>query len=169
MNRETEYEHLAALEKDTARTRHTTFAGILSVSFLLPGLALRVSNRAVLTLFGEHQSLGHLVFFLGYLFYIFAIFHYEWYHRYSHRYRKALKELELELNISVYRLRVRPQIGPLKFHYDWALYIIGLLYGAITASYVGWVFFAAGVMAVVALYAICLLISYWLPAEPLER
>jgi hypothetical protein len=168
LEKEKEYERLAILEMETAKLRHTTFTALLSISFLLPGLALRGdSGSFVIT--GKSIPLSHSVFFLGYVFYLFAIFHYSWHHRYSHSYRKALKKLEEELGITVYRLRCRPQIGPFKFHYNWALYVIGIAYGLITARYIGLKLFLSGIGIIMGSYVIFFLLSYWQPVEPLEK
>jgi divalent metal cation (Fe/Co/Zn/Cd) transporter len=113
-------------------------------------------------------TLSKAVFLLGFLFYLFSLFHYAWHHRYSHLYRKKLKSLENKLGIEVYRLRVRPKIGPFKFHYDWALHMIGIVYGAITASYVGLETFLMTLGVVVGAYVLRLLVSALEPTEPLE-
>jgi hypothetical protein len=167
MDKEKEYDYLSKLELETAKLRHSTFTALLSISFLLPGLALRSEAGAVVVL-GQDVVLSALVFFLGFVFYLFAVFHYAWHHRYSHRYRDALKELEAELDISVYRLRVRPRLGPFKFHYDWALYVIALLYGFITARYIGLRPFVSGMGILVIGYGALFLLSYWQRVEPLE-
>ena len=93
MNRMKEYKALAHLELETTKMRHTTFTAILSISFILPGFALRADSQEVLILFWQ-LTLSQIILFLGFLFYAFAVFHYAWYHRYSHRYRKQLKVLE---------------------------------------------------------------------------
>ncbi|MFQ5864740.1 MAG: hypothetical protein ACE5IW_05870 [bacterium] len=169
MDREKEYEILTSLEIETTKTRLQTFTAILSISFILPSLSLQANSDSVLHFFSYQISLSQLVFFMGYLFYLFALFHYAWYHRYAHIYRRALKDLEKELNIMVYRHRVRPQIGRLKLHFDWALYIMGLIYGFITAKFVGWIFFLIGIAVVFILYSLLLLASFWQTTEPLEK
>jgi hypothetical protein len=79
------------------------------LSFVLPGLAIQATSDFPLTIFGLSLTLRQVVFFLGFSFYLFAAFHYHWYHRYSHFYRKRLKELENVLGIQIYQLRVRSQ------------------------------------------------------------
>ena|SRR5918999_402110 len=158
MEKEKAYERLAALEIETAKQRHTTFTAILSISFLLPGFALRGDPGSIVIL-GQDISLSRSVFFLGYVFYLFAVFHYAWHHRHSHCYREALKKMEEELGIMVYRLRIRPQIGPFKLHYDWALYVIGIVYGFLTARYVGLKLFAGGIGLILGLYLVLFLLS----------
>jgi sterol desaturase/sphingolipid hydroxylase (fatty acid hydroxylase superfamily) len=165
--KEKEYERLVLLEQETTKLRYTTFTAVLSVSFVLPGLAANAEARSV-SLFVLTATVKQLVFLLGYIFYLFAVFHYAWYHRYSHKYRKALKDLETQLGIKVYTLRVRPQIGPFKLHFDWALYLIGLVYGLITAIVVGWCVFLASLASIAVLYAVLSLLSFWQPTEPLE-
>ena len=167
MDKNKEYELLAQLEQETTRMRHTMFTALVSVSFILPGLAVNVEASGV-TIFGTTTSLSRMVFLLGFIFYLFAIFHYAWYHRYSHLYRKELKNIEEKLGISIYRLRVRPQVGPLKLHFDWALYIIALIYGSVTVSYVGWIPFTASVGGILLLYGALMVISIWRPVEPSE-
>ena len=165
-----EYKQLCVLETETTKLRHTTFTAIVSVSMLLPGLALQPAiSQSSISLPGIRTlTLSKAVFLLGFLFYLFSLFHYAWHHRYSHRYRKELKSLERRLGIEIYRLRVRPKIGPFKFHYDWALQMIGIVYAAITASYVGVVTFFAAVGVVVGAYLLRLLVSAFEPTEPLE-
>lgn len=159
---------LAQLERSTDAARHTTFTALLSISFLLPGLALQAgasaANPLILSL-----SIQHLVFVLGFLFYCFALMHYHWYHRYSHRYRKALKDIEVELGINVYRLRRRPRLGPFKFHFEWAIWILGLVYGCTAAVFIGvkpFLYLVAGVMGI---YIFLLALSFFSPEEPLEQ
>ena len=77
--------------------------------------------------------------------------------------------MEEELGIMVYRLRIRPQIGPFKLHYDWALYVIGIVYGFLTARYVGLKLFAGGIGLILGLYLVLFLLSYWQDVEPLEK
>ncbi len=168
MDNEEQYKRLAALEIAITKQRYTTFTALLSISFLLPGLALRGDPGSV-AIVGQDISLSRLVFFLGYIFYLFAVFHYAWHHRYSHCYRQALKQMEWEMGIMIYRLRQRPRLGPFKFHYDWALYVIGVVYGYIIARHVGLQFFGIGISAILGLYAFLFLISYWQDIEPLEK
>jgi hypothetical protein len=166
-----EYRLLAELEKETSRTRHTTFTALVSVSFALPSLAVGATEADMAPLFdvlGVPVAFSQGVFFLGYVFYVFAVFHYCWHHRYSHRYRHSLKQLETKLGIEVYRLRVRPRIGRMKLHFDWALYLIALLYGGITALFVGWVVFALGIGSMVVGYGVLMLWSVFWSDEPLE-
>ena len=162
------YKILSQLEIETTKTRHTTFTALLSISFVLPGLALTRGGTA-LYIWNYTVTISQLVFFLGYLFYLFSIFHYVWYHRYSHRYRKALKVQEKELSLEVYSLRVRPQLGRYKLHFDWALYILGLLYGFIAGTYIGWLLFLTGIGIAVFIYLLLFLLSYWQETEPLEK
>ena len=170
MDLETQHERLSQLELETTKMRHTTFTALVATSFLLPGLALNNGSKLdKVHLFGHELTLTQLVFFLGFLFYCFALFHYQWYHRYSHRYRRALKDLEEKLNIEIYRLRQRPCIGPFNLHFDWGLYVIGVIYGGLTATYVGTGRFAIGVGTVCALYALLMVVNVRRPVEPLER
>jgi len=162
------YKILAQLEIETTKTRHTTFTALLSISFILPGLALNNSNYQIM-IWENKVTISQLVFFLGYLFYLFSLFHYIWYHRYSHRYRKALKSQEKELSLEVYCLRIRPKWGSFKFHFDWALYILGIIYGFITGLYIGWFLFLIGVSSILVIYFLLFLLSYWQDTEPLEK
>ena len=165
-----QYKQLANLELETTKLRHTTFTAILAVSFILPGLALKpeVESQAASLPGLPGVTLSKAVFVLGFLFYLFALFHYAWHHRYSHRYRKQLKVIEELLGIEVYRLRVRPKIWRFKLHFDWALQMIGIIYAAITAIYVGWRLFAVTLAIVVGTYLIRMAISAFQSDEPLE-
>ena len=162
-----EYGKLTSLEQETTKTRHTTFTALISISFVLPGLALKASGSIITTPLGSYE-LSQFVFYLGFIFFCFATFHYEWYHRYSHRYRSALKKLELELGIKIYSLRERPTLGPFKFHFNWSLYIIGIVYAVITATFTGIKIFAVLTSFVVVAYLLLLLSSFNQPVEPLE-
>jgi len=162
-----EYDKLLSLEQETTKIRHTTFTALVSISFILPGLAIKTSVNTIITPLGEYQ-ISQFVFYLGFLFFCFATFHYHWYHRYSHRYRSGLKNLEAKLNISVYRLRKRPTIRNFKFHFHWSLYIIGVLYGTITAVYIGFRIFLILSSFVVLTYLALLLLSFSQQEEPLE-
>lgn len=170
MDKEKEYEWLMQLELETTKLRQATFTALLSISFILPSLALQCRND-IYVWFWTNTTLCRLVFLLGFMFYCFAVFHYYWYHRYSHAYRAALKKLEVELNVRVYRHRVRPQVGGgrFKLHFDWALYIIAIVYAGIAASYVGSKVFLPTAGVIVLLYAILVLASVWSPVEPLEK
>jgi len=166
-----QYKQLANLEIESTKLRHTTFTAILAVSFLLPGLALKpeVELRAAPMLPGlAGFTLSKAVFLLGFLFYLFALFHYAWHHRYAHRYRKQLKAIEAELGIEVYRLRVRPKIWRFKLHFDWALQIIGIIYALITAAYVGWRLLLLTLAIAVGTYLARMAISALEADEPLE-
>ncbi len=167
MKKQDEYEALQELEIQTTRMRHNNFTALISISFLLPVLSTR-TDKIVVDLFGNSVQMSNIIFLFGYIFFLFAIFHYAWYHRYSHIYRHRLKELENQLEINIYKLRVRPHLGKMKFHFDWFLYIIAIIYGVITASYVGFVLFfvAIGIMAI--LYLMLLINSVKRPDEPLE-
>jgi hypothetical protein len=166
-----QYKQLAILETETTKTRLTTFTAVLSVSFVLPGLALRPEvGSAVISLpWLPVIPLPKAVFLLGFFFYLFALYHYAWHHRYSHRYRKELKSLEEKLGIQIYRLRVRPKVGRFKLHFDWALYMIGIVYGGITAAYVGLRLMAVALGIVVGVYLLLFLLSAFQADEPLEQ
>ena len=151
MDKNEEYKLLAELERQTTNSRNSTFTAILSISFVVPGLALQ-SKAGNVMIFGDEIELSCIVFLLGYLFYLFAVFHYSWHHRYSHIYRKRLKELESSLGINIYRLRRRPKLGSLKFHYEWFLLIIAVVYGCITVSFVGIKLFLGGITSAVLFY-----------------
>lgn len=168
MELEREYELLTALETATTATRHSTFTAILGISFVLPGLAVQATNKCPVTVVGLPTDLGSIVFFLGFVFYLFAVFHYHWYHRHAHAYRKRLKELEQRLGISVYRLRTRPQVGRFKLHFEWALHIIGGIYGVATLVFVGWKVFLIGLLALGVPYLVLMLSTFKAPVEPLE-
>jgi hypothetical protein len=169
MDKDREYEFLAQLEQQTTQTRHATFTAILGVSFLLPGFAVQAGKLTAVEFMGFQTNLSHLVFFLGFVFYLFAIFHYHWYHRHSHFYRKRLKEIEKELGISVYSLRVRPQYGRFKMHFEWALHIIGIVYGIMTLEFVGWRLFLFGMAVLVIPYLLMMIASCFSEVEPMEK
>jgi hypothetical protein len=169
MDKDREYEMLAELERETTSTRHTTFTAILGVSFILPGLAVQATDKCPINILGLKTDLCALVFFLGFVFYAFAVFHYRWYHRHAHLYRKRLKELEEGLGISIYRLRMRPQIGPFKLHFEWALYIIGGVYSVGTIAFVGWRLFLVGVLALLLSYIVLMIANVRSPVEPMEE
>jgi hypothetical protein len=109
---------------------------------------------------------------LGLIFYAFTVLHYWWYHRYSHIYRHQLKELESELKIQVYLHRQRPtaHLGrrTMKFHFDWSLYIIGVLYTAAVVLFSGWKLVLVPFGIALVLYGIGLLKSTRDPEEPRE-
>jgi hypothetical protein len=167
MNKETEYERLTALEIETTKFRHSTFTALISVSFVVPGLAIKADPQ-VLIFMGHRVMLNRLVFLLGFVFYLFAVFHYWWHHRYAHMYRAHLKELEAELKIQVYSLRVRPHQGRFKMHFHFALYMIGVLYGSIACAYVGMPWFWASMIVIVGGYLLLCLATFMQPLEPDE-
>ncbi|MGH9741578.1 MAG: hypothetical protein ACRD51_04425 [Candidatus Acidiferrum sp.] len=168
MDKDTEYERLCQLELETTKLRYTTFTALLSISFVIAGFAANADSSAI-QMFGLETSVRKLVFLLGFIFNLVSLFHYLWYHRYSHLYRKALKDIENSLGISVYRLRVRPQIGPFKLHFVWVLYIVAIVYGFIVAVIVGGKLFFCCMAVIAVLYVVLLLASYWDSSEPLER
>ena len=162
------YKQLQGLEQETSKMRYTTFTALISISFILPGLSLK-SDASQIVITDFTITLDKLVFLLGFLFYCFSVFHYAWYHRYSHCYRKKLKELETKLGIEIYKLRERPTVRNMKLHFDWSLYIIGVVYGFITIVFVGWVLFSITVGAVIIMYLMLMLNSRSKPIEPLEQ
>ena len=166
-----QYKQLASLELESTKLRHTTFTAILAVSFLLPGLALKpeVESRGILLPGIPGFTLSKAVFLLGFVFYLFALFHYAWHHRYSHRYRKQLKAIESQLGIEVYRLRVRPKIWRFKLHFDWALQMIGIIYALITGAYVGLRPLLLTIAIIVGAYLTRMAISALEFDEPLEK
>jgi hypothetical protein len=175
MDKVTEYKCLQELELDMTRVRHNTFTALISVSFLLPGLALqadRSSKLPLVSLLGRSYEIDKVIFMLGFIFYCFTVFHYWWYHRYSHLYRKRLKELEIDLNINIYRLRQRKvfstRLGLHKLHFDWSIYILGIIYGFVALSFVGRYLFVCSIAPVLLLYALLVLNSAQRPTEPLE-
>jgi hypothetical protein len=171
-----EYELLQTLELEMTKLRHTTFTALISVSFLLPGLALQADRANALpavSLFGSQYTIDKVIFMLGFIFYCFTVFHYWWYHRYSHIYRKRLKDIEEELGFYVYRLRQRKTftsfIGTHKFHFDWSLYILGGIYGFVACSFVGKRLFLIGIFAALIPYLCFMVNSVRNSAEPLEE
>ena len=110
-----EYDYCTRLEQELVKSRWTFFTALLSVSFLVGGLALK-----------EFQSLGpqfgKIAFAFGWLIYLGAFCHYWWFHRKSDDLREHLCKLETQLGITVYLIRSRrPKIGPLPLRYHWAI------------------------------------------------
>ena len=173
-----EYRMLSELEQSTTAMRHSVFTGVLSISFLIPTLGASVGDSKSFIMVGDYRiSLFSLLFTFGFIFYCFAVFHYWWYHRYSHIYRKRLKELEHELGIQVYSLRRRPHKtttgknnkgATFKMHFDWALYIIGLLYAAIDIALIGFPIFIGLISLILASYIALVIASKSAKEEPLE-
>ena len=144
------------------------FTAILSISFILPGLAIQAGEYSV-DFLDKNIQISKLVFLLGFIFYLFAVFHYLWFHRYSHLYRKRLKILEKEIGFTIYQLRKRPQYKRVKFHFQGALYLIGFVYFAITGLFVGWtlIIFVLGILFV--FYIVMSLFTIFREEEPLEK
>jgi hypothetical protein len=170
MTKTKQYEMLTKLERSTSQMRYTTFTALISISFILPGFAAQTSRTAIpIHFLGQTTSPPALAFLLGLFFYIFTVVHYVWYHRYSHIYRHKLKQLEEELNIEVYRLRVRPTLGRMKFHFNWLLYILGIAYFAVTIVFVGWLLTILPLIIAVLIYLGLLIWSIRWDMEPLEH
>jgi len=176
MNREElkeEYKILSNLEMETAKFRYATFIAILSISFVLPGLYFSKSSENSYNsyidfcLFKIHVS--ELLFLLGFILYLFALFYYWWFHRYSHIYRKRLKELEKKLGWNIYSLRKRPTVKNMKFHFAWSLYSIGIVYGLMTIRVVDIVPFSLTLLVLIGLYSIPLILSKCCREESLEK
>lgn len=167
MDKEKEYERLTVLEMETTKFRHTTFTALVSVSFLVPGLATKTASPKI-TILTLTTDLNGLVFLLGFVFYLFAVFHYWWHHRYAHMYRDRLKILEKELGIQVYRLRIRPHRGRFKMHFHFALYLIGMIYGTVVCAYVGMSLFWLSMLVIAGGYFLLCLQTFWQPLEPNE-
>lgn len=171
-----QYDHLATLEQETTSMRYRTFTAFLSISFLVAGLGAQKSDAAqtvVIPLYGE-KPIGALAFVLGFLFFCFSWFFYWWYHQYSHKYRKKLKQLEGELGIEVYRLRVRRTrpIGKsgkvVKFHFDWALRILGFWYFLVAGAFAGYALVTTVLVVSGLIYAFLLWRSVSAEEEPTE-
>ncbi len=172
----TEYKLLQSLELETTKLRHTTFTALISVSFLLPGLALqadRANPLPAVSLLGREYTIDKVIFMLGFIFYCFTFFHYWWYHRHSHIYRRRLKEIEKDLGLSIYRLRKRPVfssvLGIHKLHFDWSLWILGIIYALAAHSFVGPRLFLAGILVPFFIYSGYVVYSVMEPVEPLEK
>lgn len=172
----TEYQLLQTLELETTKLRHTTFTALISVSFLLPGLALqadRANPLPAVSLLGREYTIDKIIFMLGFIFYCFTFFHYWWYHRHSHVYRRRLKEIEQELGLGIYKLRTRPVfssvLGVHKLHFDWSLWILGTIYALAAHSFVGSRLFLAGILLTIIIYLGFAVYSVLEPVEPLER
>jgi hypothetical protein len=163
-----EYKILSNIEIETTKFRYTNFTAILSISFILPGLAIQAGSFSI-TFFETTILISKLVFLLGFVFYLFAVFHYRWFHRYSHYYRKRLKELEKEIGFTIYQLRKRPQFKRIKFHFEWALYLIGLVYFVIAGFFVGWLLFLIVIGVLFVLYMILAILTIFENEEPLEK
>lgn len=162
-----EYKILSNVEMETTKFRYTNFTAILSISFILPGLAIQAGGFSIEFL-NSTIPISKLVFLLGFVFYLFAVFHYRWFHRYSHFYRKRLKELEKEIGYTIYQLRKRPQYKRIKFHFEWALYLIGLVYFLIAGFFVGWLLISIVIGALFVLYMIMSILTIFKKEEPLE-
>ena len=164
-----EYEALCQLEQETTQMRHNTFTALISISFVLTGLAFRNETSSVvqIPLAGTITS-SQLAAAFGFMFYCFTVVHYAWYHRYSHRYRDRLKQLEVELDFRVYRNRKRPTLRNAKFHFDWTLYIMGVIYFFAVLSFAGWRPIMLLVVSGCGMYALLLLWSIRWDNEPLE-
>jgi len=162
-----EYKILSNIEIETTKFRYTNFTAILSISFILPGLAIQ-ANRLSIDYIDSVIPISKLVFLLGFVFYLFAVFHYRWFHRYSHFYRKRLKELEKEIGFTIYQLRKRPHYKRMKFHFEWALYLIGLVYFCIAGFFVGWRLIIFVISAIFLLYIIMSLLTIFQSEEPHE-
>lgn len=176
MNREDlkeEYKILSNLEMETAKIRYATFTAILSVSFVLPGLyfsrSLENSYNSNIDVCVFKIHISELLFLLGFILYLFALFYYWWFHRYSHIYRKRLKELEKKLGWNIYSLRKRPTVKNMKFHFAWSLYSIGIVYGLMTIKVVDILPFFLTLGVLIGLYSILLLLSKCCREEPLEK
>lgn len=163
-----EYKILSNIEIETTKFRYTNFTAILSISFILPGLAIQAGSFSI-TFFETTILISKLVFLLGFVFYLFAVFHYRWFHRYSHFYRKRLKELEKEIGFTIYQLRKRPQFKRIKFHFEWALYLIGLVYFVIAGFFVGWLLILIVIGVLFVLYMILAILTIFKNEEPLEK
>jgi len=163
-----EYKILSNIEMETMRFRNTNFTAILSISFILPGLAIQAGDLSI-EFCNSNILISKLVFLLGFVFYLFAVFHYKWFHRYSHFYRKRLKELEKEIGYTIYQLRKRPQYKRIKFHFEWALYLIGLVYFLIAGFFVGWKLICLAIGGLFMLYIIMSTLTIFQEEEPLEK
>lgn len=163
-----EYKMLAKIEMETSKFRYSNFTAFLSISFLLPGLATR-TDGLIIEFFNISMPISKLVFLLGFIFYLFAVFHYRWFHRYSHFYRKRLKQLEEEIGFNIYKLRKRPHFGKMKFHFEWALYLIGLVYFFITGFFVGWPLVCSIIGLLLLIYIILSITTIFMREEPNEK
>lgn len=117
-----EYEHLARLEQELVRNRWTAFTALVSVSFLVGGLALNQMSTL-------QPVFGKAGFAFGWLIFVAAFYHYWWFHRKAHHIRHHLCDLEKELRIEVYLIRTRrPELAGIKLYYHWAIDALALAY-----------------------------------------
>ena len=117
-----EYEHCARLEQELLKNRWTFFTALLSVSFVVGGLALN-----------QFQALGPVLgkaaFGFGWLIFMAAFYHYWWFHAKSHDLRDHLCDIEKKLGVTVYLIRTRrPKLGPIPLYYHWAIDGLALAY-----------------------------------------
>jgi hypothetical protein len=118
-----EYENCARLEQELVRNRWTFFTALLSVSFVVGGLALT-----------QLEALGPLLgkagFAFGWLISAAAFYHYRWFHKKCHDLRERLCYLEREkLGIEVYLIRGRrPTFRGRELYYHWAIDALFVFY-----------------------------------------
>ena len=124
-----EYENCARLEQELVRNRWTFFTALLSVSFVVGGLALT-----------QLEALGPLLgkasFSFGWLISMAAFYHYWWFHKISHDLRKRLCYLEEDvLHIEVYLIRVRRhKLAGVRLYYRWCIWALALAYTLMLAG-----------------------------------
>ena len=118
-----EYENCARLEQELVRNRWTFFTALLSVSFVVGGLALTQLEEL-------GALLGRAGFAFGWLISMAAFYHYWWFHKISHDLRKRLCYLEEHvLHIEVYLIRVRRhELWGRKIYYRWCIWALALAY-----------------------------------------
>jgi hypothetical protein len=157
-----QYKILQSLELELTKIRYTTFTALISISILLPSLAF---NREIISvpkinLFLFCVTVSQLLVMLGFLFFLFTIYHYWWFHRMSHIYIKKLRELEKEMNIEIYSLKKIPKLfNSIYLRFSWSLYIIGIFYGITTLAIVGYKLFFSVFSVLVLSFSLLIIIN----------
>ncbi|MGE5343534.1 MAG: hypothetical protein ACM3SY_18855 [Candidatus Omnitrophota bacterium] len=153
--RQYEYEHLLAYEIELTKSRWTVFAALFSVSLLIPVIALKDASHIQAL-----EPWAKYAIALGFLVFLTASYHYWWYHRISHRIRNRLKEIEELEDITIIRIRKRPELfGCIRIHFHWMLLILAIAYAFLTSQIVGPILFLYFI-GVLALAFVALAIIY---------
>lgn len=136
MTKDEEYRALQHLEIQTTKTHWISFAILLSVSFILTGLSAQQPYLKVY-FFSYPVTFSVLVFLLGFVLFVLAVFQYTWHEYSTAGYRDRLATLEKELGVEIYRHQREPEVGAIKFQFSWMLYAVGVVYGATAWGYAG--------------------------------
>jgi len=127
------YEVLKQLDLEYTKLRYSVFPILMSISFLVAGLAFAAGHNIP-------SEMRKLALCFGYLIFLVAECFYWWFHRICHKLREELERIEDEHKMNAYKVREaatrKLNIFGKKLRFHWALIVLFLIYSAFILYYI---------------------------------